>query len=550
VKAPPHLTLPAALTAAVVTLSTLLPAAAADEPPAPDTGGTVISSKTTGNLVSEVKEVDGEIISTLTDRTTGEPATFDPEHFGELPAEGAPSGGAVMGQSLKTAEDAERITAGGAASVPEQPAEGGAAAYSAWRPAGVQGVDVSSYQPNVNWSAEYSAGARFAYVKATEATTYRSPTFAEQYIGSYEAGMLRGAYHFAHPNWSSGASQADYFVNNGGNWSADGRTLPGLLDMESYYGQEYCYDMTPTQMVAWIRDFSNRYKARTGRLPAIYSNYYWWVDCTGNTAAFNDHPLHIAGYQTTTPRVPSGWSRYDLWQYSDTGPFVLPGGGDSNVFGGTQAQLADMARNPYYKPLGGTVPAGAPAPAAPAPVAPSGPFTDVSAGNQFVREITWARDRRILTGWTDGTFRPLNNINRDAMAAAMYRLAGAPAYTAPATSEFTDVKPGQQFYKEIHWAESRGLLTGWNDGSFRATTPIARDATAALLYRAAGSPAYTAPARSPFKDVSTGQKFYKEMAWLKASGISTGWTDGTFRSLNPTARDAMAAFLHRFDARF
>jgi hypothetical protein len=183
-------------------------------------------------------------------------------------------------------------------------------------------------------------------------------------------------------------------------------------------------------------------------------------------------------------------------------------------------------------------------------VAPSGPFTDVSAGNQFVREITWARDRRILTGWTDGTFRPLNNINRDAMAAAMYRLAGSPAYTAPATSEFTDVKPGQQFYKEIHWAESRGLLTGWNDGSFRATTPIARDATAALLYRAAGSPAYTAPARSPFKDVSTGQKFYKEMAWLKASGISTGWTDGTFRSLNPTARDAMAAFLHRFDARF
>jgi hypothetical protein len=406
----------------------------------------------------------------------------------------------------------------------------------------------------MNWTAEYQAGARFAYVKATEGNYYKSPAFNAQYSGSYQAGMIRGAYHFANPEVSSGAAQADYFIDNGGGWSADGRTLPGLLDMEKNPYGESCYNMTPAQLVSWIRDFSNRYKARTGRLPAIYTGAYWWNDCTGNTTAFNDHPMHLASYYISTPAVyPSGWSRYDIWQYSDTGPFVLPAGGDSNVFGGTQAQLADLARNPYYKPLGGTTPAGAPVPAAPAPVAPSapaGPYKDVSAGNQFVREITWARDRKILTGWTDGTFRPLNNINRDAMAAAMYRLAGSPAYTAPAASEFTDVKPGQQFYKEIHWAESRGLLTGWKDGTFRATTPIARDATAALLYRAAGSPQFTAPAVSPFKDVSTGQRFYKEMAWLRASGISTGWTDGTFRSLSPTARDAMAAFLYRFDARF
>ncbi|MHA7295528.1 S-layer homology domain-containing protein, partial [Arthrobacter sp. HLT1-21] len=63
-------------------------------------------------------------------------------------------------------------------------------------------------------------------------------------------------------------------------------------------------------------------------------------------------------------------------------------------------------------------------------------------------------------------------------------------------------------------------------------------------------PAFTPPATSPFTDVSTTQQFYKEMAWLAESGISTGW-DGpngtkTYRALTPVNRDAMAAFMYRF----
>lgn len=49
--------------------------------------------------------------------------------------------------------------------------------------ASVTGIDVSSYQGNVIWQAQYNAGKRFAYVKATEGTTYRNPYFAHQYNG-------------------------------------------------------------------------------------------------------------------------------------------------------------------------------------------------------------------------------------------------------------------------------------------------------------------------------------------------------------------------------
>ena len=64
----------------------------------------------------------------------------------------------------------------------------------------VVGMDVSSYQGSVAWSTAYANGARFAYVKATEGTTYQNADFSQQYDGSYDAGMIRGAYHFAHPD--------------------------------------------------------------------------------------------------------------------------------------------------------------------------------------------------------------------------------------------------------------------------------------------------------------------------------------------------------------
>ncbi|GGG62208.1 hypothetical protein GCM10011374_26700 [Kocuria dechangensis] len=188
---------------------------------------------------------------------------------------------------------------------------------------------------------------------------------------------------------------------------------------------------------------------------------------------------------------------------------------------------------------------------------PPAPFADISAGQQFYAEMVWVAERGISTGWTEAdgsrTYRALSPVNRDAMAAFLYRMAGSPAYTAPPVSPFKDVSTGQQFYKEMAWLADQGISTGWagSDGtrSYRPDAPINRDAMAAFLYRFAGSPAYTAPPVSPFKDVSTGQQFYQEMAWLSAQGISTGWTgsDGSrsYRPLTSIKRDAMAAFLFR-----
>ena len=181
--------------------------------------------------------------------------------------------------------------------------------------------------------------------------------------------------------------------------------------------------------------------------------------------------------------------------------------------------------------------------------AESAHFKDVPADYPFVNDINWLAQRRITTGYPDGTFRPNGSVERGAMAAFFYRMAGSPQFTAPSTPSFKDVPRDHPFYKEIEWMRAHGITTGWSDGTFRPNDAVNRDAMAAFFYRYAGSPAYSAPAVSPFSDVSTGSQFYREIAWLADQRITTGWPDGSFRPVQPIERGAMAAFLHRYNVR-
>ena len=207
--------------------------------------------------------------------------------------------------------------------------------------------------------------------------------------------------------------------------------------------------------------------------------------------------------------------------------------------------------------FGGTpTPSPTPTPTPSAPV-----FKDVAPGAQFSTEISWLASRGISTGWDEGngstSYRPLTPVNRDAMAAFMYRLANKPAFTPPAVSPFEDMTTSTQFYKEVTWLADRKISTGWTNGSvssYRPVTSVNRDAMAAFLYRLAGKPDFTPPATSPFMDVATDNQFYKEITWLAAQKISTGWDEGngkaTYRPLQSVNRDAMAAFMFRWNSRY
>ncbi|WP_298458906.1 family 43 glycosylhydrolase [uncultured Cellulomonas sp.] len=185
--------------------------------------------------------------------------------------------------------------------------------------------------------------------------------------------------------------------------------------------------------------------------------------------------------------------------------------------------------------------------AAPDPVAPQ--FVDVQPGHVFYDDIRWLAQTGLSNGTVVGGqvfYHPTTAMSRQAMAAFMYRYAGTDWTPEPGTPSFTDVGPDHPFYVEIEWMKAQGLADGYEDGSFGATRPVSRQAMAAFLHRAAGEPA--ADGAPTFTDVGPGHPFATAIAWLQGAGVSEGYRDGTFAPERSISRQAMAAFLHRFDA--
>jgi hypothetical protein len=183
-------------------------------------------------------------------------------------------------------------------------------------------------------------------------------------------------------------------------------------------------------------------------------------------------------------------------------------------------------------------------------------FVDVGPSHPFSKPIQWMFDQGISTGYieTNGqrTFRPSDAVTRQAMAAFLYRAAGSPAFVAPVDPSFVDVPVSSAFYNQIEWMKAEGISTGYpqQDGSvlFNPSDGVSRQAMSAFLYRAASSPAFTPPTTPSFSDVPYGVPFYSEIEWMKAQGISTGYSAGAGFEFHPASvvtRQAMAAFLYR-----
>ena len=121
---------------------------------------------------------------------------------------------------------------------------------------------------------------------------------------------------------------------------------------------------------------------------------------------------------------------------------------------------------------------------------------------------------------------------------------------------FSDVVPASTPHSDhITWLATSGISTGWDNGdgsySFRPYAEVARCDMAAFLYRMAGSPAFepTAQQRAAFRDVDESTPHAREVWWLAAQGISSGWTEAdgsaTFHPYETVKRCDMAAFLYR-----
>lgn len=118
-------------------------------------------------------------------------------------------------------------------------------------------------------------------------------------------------------------------------------------------------------------------------------------------------------------------------------------------------------------------------------------------------------------------------------------------------STFVDVFENTPHADDIAWLEETGISNGYPDGSFRGMEPVCRQDMAAFLRRlavleqAGGSNSWE-EVTDRFPDVKDGDDHAEDIGWLGHVGVAQGFPDGAFKGLQAVARQDMAAFLHRF----
>lgn len=106
-------------------------------------------------------------------------------------------------------------------------------------------------------------------------------------------------------------------------------------------------------------------------------------------------------------------------------------------------------------------------------------FTDVPADADYAEAVRWAADHGYINGYGDGRFGINDNVTRAQLAAILYRAAGTPASSG--VSRFSDVSTAAYYIDAASWAEDNGLINGYPDGRFGVDDPVTRQQVATIL---------------------------------------------------------------------
>ncbi len=135
-------------------------------------------------------------------------------------------------------------------------------------------------------------------------------------------------------------------------------------------------------------------------------------------------------------------------------------------------------------------------------------------------------------------------------------LAGGDAQvpSGPATATFSDVPTDYWAFKYVEYAVSKAVVKGYSDGTYKPADQVTRDQMAVFIARAIATPTdgadlvnYTPPATPTFPDVATTFWAYKYVEYIAQPtiGVTQGYPDGDYHPEYICTRDQMAVYVAR-----
>ena len=115
-------------------------------------------------------------------------------------------------------------------------------------------------------------------------------------------------------------------------------------------------------------------------------------------------------------------------------------------------------------------------------------LTDISEGTWYTNAVKYCQGKGYVGGYPDGSFRPNQPVTRAEIATILCTHATVNGIKLPDTgaefSAFKDANSGglhEWNHEPVHWAVSRGIIAGYEDGTIRLNDCVTREQAAVIL---------------------------------------------------------------------
>ena len=175
------------------------------------------------------------------------------------------------------------------------------------------------------------------------------------------------------------------------------------------------------------------------------------------------------------------------------------------------------------------------------------PFDDVSVSDWFYEPVEYVYDKGLMTGTADRIFDPNISTTRGMIVSILHRMEGSPEVTS---KSFSDVTAGQWYAEAVNWAAGEGIVSGFEDDTFRPNDPITREQMASIMMRYSDFKGYDTSATNDltqFDDQGDISDYAVDvMKWAVGCGLLSGRSDTILAPRGQTTRAEAATILMRY----
>ncbi|WP_102344818.1 S-layer homology domain-containing protein [Bacillus sp. Marseille-P3661] len=169
-------------------------------------------------------------------------------------------------------------------------------------------------------------------------------------------------------------------------------------------------------------------------------------------------------------------------------------------------------------------------------------FNDIKPGAFYEQAVNALSSKGVIGGYDDGTFKPNKPVTRAEAAKMLAYDLGLT--TNLANSKFNDVKSGDWFFQPVTALSQTGGISGYEDGSFKPGKTITRAELASMLVKAYSLTNNGDSASSPFTDVTPTSWYASAIQTLYTNKITSGKTATQFAPNAVVTRGEIAAFIN------